>query len=102
MKKVIAGIVALVALALGGAALANAGGGNDHSTAPTSASQPGTENENDQPGDKGDTAEAEGSAENENDQAGDQGENEQAGDQGENENDKAGDRGDAGEQEGQD
>jgi hypothetical protein len=58
IKKILAGVAALAALALGGAVLAQAGSDDGQATEPAS-SAPAAENENDQAGDPGDAAEVE-------------------------------------------
>jgi uncharacterized membrane protein YkoI len=73
LKKILAGVAALAALALGGAALAQAGGGSDQSATPagTSATEnepgeaqeapdaAGAADDQDQPGDAADSSESE-------------------------------------------
>jgi hypothetical protein len=72
LKKILAGIAALAALAFGGAALAQAGGDDSSSGSnPPAATAP--ENENDQAGDRGDANENE-SADDQNETADDHGE----------------------------
>ena len=62
LKKTLAGIAALAALALGGAALAQAGGGSDQPATPASApDRSATENENEQ-GEAQDAPDAAGQA----------------------------------------
>ena len=68
VKKVLAGIAALAALAFGGAAIANAGGGTDHQATPPASQNQAANQDRSQVGDeKGDDANEKADSETEDD-----------------------------------